>query len=173
MKVVLIILAVIISIVVIIVLIGAALPANHVARVKARVNASPEDIWTALTDVAEYPKWRKDVTSVEILQSTNGKTAWRETGSNGKIAFEQAEAVRPSRLLVRLTDDSLPFGGSWTYELSPAKDGTDLIITEDGIIRNPLFRLMARFIFGYYRTQEGFLRALGAKFNHAVTPVRL
>lgn len=173
MKIALVVVLVLLSIVVIGYVVGMTLPANHVARTRTAFKATPEQLWAAISDVKEFPKWRPDVKSLEMLPSANGKVAWREDGSNGKISYEQEEAVRPSHLRVRLTDDSLPFGGSWTYDIVPTATGSDLTITEDGVVRNPIFRFMSRFVFGHYSTQESYLEALGKKFNETVTPVRL
>jgi hypothetical protein len=46
-------------------------------------------------------------------------------------------------------------------------------VTERGWIANPVFRFMSRFIFGYYGTQESYVRALGKRFGEEVTLARL
>jgi uncharacterized protein YndB with AHSA1/START domain len=171
-KIVLIIVLVLLSIVVAVVLVGLALPANHVAKTRATIAAPPDEVWSVITGVDSFPSWRSDVKTVEVLPPENGKPAWREDGSNGKISYAQTEALRPSHLQIRLTDESLPFGGTWTYEIAPA-DGSELTITENGIVRNPVFRFVSRFIFGHYKTQESYLMDLGRKFNQTVTVTRL
>ena len=71
------------------------------------------------------------------------------------------ERMEPPRLLVgRIADPGLPFGGTWTYEIVPVSDGSRLRITEDGEIYNPIFRFMARFIFGYEGTIRGYMASL-------------
>jgi hypothetical protein len=60
----------------------------------------------------------------------------------------------------RIADRSLPFGGRWTFELSPAPGGTLLRITEDGEVYNPIFRFVSRFVFGHDRTINGYLEDL-------------
>ncbi len=172
-KIVLLILLVFLSVALIATAIGFALPAKHVARTKTTFKASPEQVWAALTDIEDFPSWRSDVKTVSLSPESTGKPKWVEDGSNGKISFEHVEAVRPSLLRVRLTDDSLPFGGTWTYALAPSGSGTELTITEDGIVRNPLFRFMSRYVFGHYATQETYLRDLAKKLNESVTPARL
>jgi hypothetical protein len=72
--------------------------------------------------------------------------------------------------VVRIAETRLPFGGEWTFEISPAADGADLRIHEDGEVYNAIFRFMSRFIFGYYGSIESFLRNLGAKLGE---PVRI
>lgn len=173
MKIALIVLLVFLSIVVLVTGIGLALPANHVASTKAYVPAQPIEVWNAITGLKAFPTWRSDVKSVDMLPDSAGKLAWREVGSNGRITYAQAEAVPPSHLKVKLTDNSLPFGGTWTYVIAPVATGSEITITEDGIVRNPIFRFVSRFVFGHHKAQETYLRDLGKKFNHAVTPVRL
>ncbi len=152
-------------------LIGVMLPRDHVASTTTVIGAPPESVWQALVNVGEYPAWRSDVRSVDIL-STDGALRWREQTGDGAITFERSEEQPPRRLVTRLTDETLPFGGTWTYELATDAEGTRLRITERGYVTNPLFRFMARFVFGHYRTQEDFLRALGRRFGHNVTLAR-
>jgi len=66
---------------------------------------------------------------------------------------------KPSRV-VRITDESLPFGGSWPYELEPGAAGTRLAIREEGEVYNPVFRFMSRFVMGHHSTIDQYLEAL-------------
>jgi hypothetical protein len=72
---------------------------------------------------------------------------------------------RPSLLVARIADPSLPFGGTWTYRISPAAGGSELSITEDGEVYNPIFRFMARFVFGYTATMDAFIKHVQARFG--------
>ena len=45
-------------------------------------------------------------------------------------------------------------------------------ITQNGFIDTPLFRLLARLVFGLHGAQETCLRDLGSHFGEAVTPRR-
>ncbi|MBA2687713.1 MAG: SRPBCC family protein [Gemmatimonadaceae bacterium] len=173
MKIVLSVVLLLISIVVVIAGIGLALPSAHTAKTRATLKASPQHAWEAITNVGAFPTWRSDVKSVEVFPPAAGRRTWREDGSNGKISYQEVEAAAPSRFKVRLTDDSLPFGGTWTYDIQPAATGTQLTITEDGIVRNPIFRFVSRFVFGHYKTQETYLRDLAKKFGETVTAERL
>jgi uncharacterized protein YndB with AHSA1/START domain len=151
--------------------IGLMLPRDHVAATSTHINAPPESVWQALANVSEYPGWRPDVRSVDVL-STEGALRWREHTRQGAITLERSEEQRPRRLVGRIADETLPFGGTWTYELAPEAQGTRVTITERGYVTNPIFRFMARFVFGHHRTQEDFLRALGRRFGHEVTLTR-
>jgi uncharacterized protein YndB with AHSA1/START domain len=136
--------------------IGYALPVAHVASREVVVPRAPEQVFAALGDVDKYPAWRSDVRRVEVL-SGPPRTRWREHGSNGTIAFEFEDVQPPARLVSRIADRSLPFGGRWTYVLTPDGSGTKVSITEHGEVYNPLFRFMSRFVFGHTATMDTFL----------------
>ena len=156
-----------------IITIGSSLPETHTAATRATFHAPPLEVWKVLTNVHDFPLWRSDVRTVHDLKSNDGKSRWMEDGSNGQISYERTEEHAPSRLQVRLTDDSLPFGGTWTYDLKPVNGGTELTITENGIVRNLLFRFASRYIIGYYGSQETFLNDLGRRLNETPTVARL
>lgn len=75
------------------------------------------------------------------------------------------EETPPTRLVTRIADRNLPFGGAWTHEITPEPGGCLVKITEAGEIYNPIFRFMARFVFGYNGSIEAYLRALHKKFG--------
>jgi uncharacterized protein YndB with AHSA1/START domain len=150
--------------------VGAALPVAHSAQVSREVSGSPDEVWAVLNDVEEYPTWRSDVARVTRVAAdvtradgSAGSRAWREEGSAGPLTLEVTESDPPRRLVTRIVDQGLPFGGRWTYELEPTGSGTRVLITEDGEIYNPAFRFMARFVFGYRATMETYLSDLHAR----------
>jgi len=53
-----------------IVVIGALLPRDHVATLSSRIAAPPDAVWSALTDPANFPSWRSDLTRVDVLAAT-------------------------------------------------------------------------------------------------------
>jgi uncharacterized protein YndB with AHSA1/START domain len=115
------------------------------------------------------PDWRTGVKSHGELPPENGRRRWWEEDSHGqKVTFELVEAKPAERLQVRIADKGLPFGGTWTFEMTPAAGGSELRITEDGEVYNVIFRFMARFIFGYHGSIETYLKDLGAKFGQPV-----
>ena len=140
--------------------VGYALPVSHVAAREAVLPVSPERVFAAIRNVEQYAAWRSDVEAVEMLAPPPA-LRWRERGSNGTITYELTDADPPRRLVSRIADPSLPFGGSWTYQLTPSGAGTRLVITEHGEVYNPLFRLMSRFVFGHTNTIDTYLADLG------------
>lgn len=169
MKYVLIVIGVIATLILIVVVVGALLPKQHHATRSARFHQPPEAIWSALTKYQEFPSWRSNVKRVESFPSNNSLPAWREIDShNGALPMQTLESDPPRRLVTQIADPNLPFGGTWTTVITPTDGGSEVRITEDGEVRNPLFRFMSRFVFGLTATMDTYLRDLGKKFGENV-----
>jgi uncharacterized protein YndB with AHSA1/START domain len=147
---------------------GSFLPREHHARRSARLAQPPSAVWALIADPHSAAAWRPDVRSVEPLPAQEGRPRWREVGSDA-ITYELVADEPPARRVVRIADDALPFGGTWTFELAADGEGCRLRITEDGEVRNPLFRFLARYVFGHGGTMESYLRALGQRFGEEVS----
>ena len=148
-------------------LVGAALPLRHHATRKARFRVPPEALYAV---IAGPPDWRSGVRVFGTLQDKDGRRQWWEEDNHGqRITYEVEENVAAKRLVVRIADRNLPFGGTWSYEIAPAPSGgSDLRISEDGEIYNVIFRFASRFFLGYTASIEGYFRDLGAKFSQPV-----
>lgn len=168
---------VLILIVVLVVVVGMMLPKGHVASVSVGLRQPPTLVWQAVSDMAAWPTWNPHVKSMTREPDRNGLPLWVQTSSDGTIPYTVEDNTapsdgRPGRLVTRIASTDLPFGGTWTWNVAPAVDGTRVTITEDGEVYNPVFRFMARFIFGYHGTAEGYLKALGKKFGETIAPER-
>jgi len=157
---------------------GWTLPRRHVASVRARFAAPPQDLWRTIRDFASWPSWNAGVKGMERLPDRDGKERWRLSDSTGGFpslveVSEPPAPGRPGRLVTRIDDPGLPFGGTWTWDVAAEGAGSSVTITEDGEIRNPIFRLLARFVFGHHGTAERTLAALGRRHGHAVAPERM
>ena len=140
--------------IIIVVVIGYSLPVGHRATVERTVKAAPDTVFRLLTTFEAFPTWRSGLTSVEMLPSSaSGQLRFRELGADGAITLVVDTMEASRRLVTRIDDPGLPFGGSWTFELAPAAaGGTSVQITEDGQVYNPLFRFVSRFVLGHDRT---------------------
>jgi hypothetical protein len=146
-------------------LIGAMLPKSHLASRSSRFPQPPQAIWDVITGP---PDWRPDIRASEKLEPREGRRTWREIDKHGQaIIYQSVEETPPRRLVTRIADPKLPFGGTWTQEINPDPNGSVLTITEAGEIYNPIFRFMARFVFGYSGSIDGYLKALHAKFGES------
>jgi hypothetical protein len=143
----------------IVVAIGAALPKGHVASRKILLRASPNEVFALIAGPSDWRGFKYELLAESPLQ-------WRETDSSGEaIMYERVETMAPGRIVNRIADPKLPFGGSWTYEIVPSGNDTELTIVENGEVYNPLFRFVSRFIMGHTATIEKYQRDLAAHFK--------
>lgn len=152
----------------IVALVGWSLPVKHRATRSITVPAKPEEVFQLITDVERFPSWRPSVKSVERHASESGRDRFRETSGDGTITYVVDESVQSRRLVTRIDDKSLPFGGRWIYELTPSGTGTQLRITEEGEVYNPIFRALSRYVFGHSATIERYLEDVGRKYGAEV-----
>lgn len=143
----------------IVVLIGAALPKEHVAARTIQLRASASDVFALISGPSDWRGFK-----YELL--TDSPLKWRETDAGGDaITYERVETTAPRRIVNRISDPKLPFGGSWTYEIAPKESGTELTITENGEVYNPLFRFVSKFIMGHTATIEKYQRDVLVHFK--------
>ena len=171
MKPILTILGVVVALIVIVLVIGAMLPKEHTARVRTVLHAPPESVYAAITDVEHAPAWRTGLKKVEVLE--RDPLRWRETAEWGTLTFVHDNAVPPSRVVARIADESQGFGGTWTYEIAPAPDGSAVTITENGTVSNPLFRFLTKFVLGHYSSLETYARDLAKRSGDTSEPERI
>src|SRR5438105_7288549 len=146
----LIVVGVVVGLALVVVAIGYSLPLKHRAQGEATFNAPADSVFSLITNVDAFPSWRTGVKSAERLPARDGKERFREVSTNGTISYLIETLDPPRRLVTRIDEPSLPFGGSWTFEVIPVgSTQSTLRITEDGEIYNPVFRFVSRFIIGY------------------------
>jgi uncharacterized protein YndB with AHSA1/START domain len=169
MRIVLIVLGIIVAIVAAVAAIGMTLPQNHTASRSTHLSAPPDAVWVLITDFTRYPEWRKDVTSVEKVES-GGAPTWREVSGSDRMTYEAVVWEAPTHLVSRIADKGLPFGGSWDYRLAAEGTGTRITITENGEVYNPLFRFVSRYVIGHTSTIDKYLKSLSAKLGDTYEP---
>ena len=146
-------------------LLGINLPEQHSAELSADIaGARPEQVMDLIRDAAHYGRWRPGVTVTQVSRDASG-LRFRESGPDGNLSYRQTESG--SVIINEITGKDLPFGGKWTISVSPTPAGSHVRIREDGFVRPPLFRFMARFVFGYTRSMHKFLAQLAAAASGA------
>ena len=158
------------AVVAVVFIIGLVLPQNHVATRTARFASPPEVVWGVITGVEQYPSWRKCVDSVRLLTGHPDTLAWREVSGGDRIAFVAEVVEAPSLLVTRISDKSLPFGGSWEYRIDRDGIGSKLTITENGEVYNPIFRFASRYVIGHTATIDNYLKQLAARLGETIVP---
>jgi uncharacterized protein YndB with AHSA1/START domain len=151
--------------IVIVLLVGYALPTKHRAVGEATFKASPEAIFALISNVDGFASWRQGVTSAQLIPSPDGRKRFREVSGDGTITYLVETSEPNRRLITRIDDKSLPYGGTWTYDVSaggPAR--TTRRSTEDGEVYNPLFRFVSRFIIGHDGGIKRYLASVASRF---------
>ena len=131
-----------IAVVCVLALIGYSLPVSHEASRSAEFSKPPAEVFALISDLNNYPSW------------------WPE--SEVKVAV--VESVPPTRFVTKIVGETA-FGGTWTMEISPTSSGSRLTITERGEVYNPIFRTLAKFVFGYTGTIESCLAAVQKRLS--------
>lgn len=165
---------------------GALSPATHTVSRQVRVARPPEELWRTVSDVEAYPTWRprlkrvEPIEPVELVESLepvgeregegDSRRAWREVGRDGAITMELVDADPPHRMVTRIADPTLPYGGTWTCEITRDGAGSVVRMTEDGEVRNVLFRFASRYVIGHAASLESYLTALAAHHGETVAP---
>ena len=126
----------------VIALIGYFLPVAHEASRHAEFNAPPDQVFALIADPGTYKSW------------------W----DGADVKTEVIERVPPTKLVTRIVGETA-FGGTWTFDVAPTPSGSRLTITERGEIYNVVFRVLARYVFGYTSTMESFLEAAKRKLS--------
>ena len=157
MKLLIITLGVLVLLIVAIVVIGALLPKHHVVTRTAVLNATQDQIFFLISGPQD---WRGDLKEYKFYDDA-GRHMIRETDKRGQtITYEVVESQSPTLLKRTIADKSLPFGGSWTWDVQPQNGGCSVSITEDGDVYNPVFRFVSQFVIGHTRTIDTYLAML-------------
>ena len=169
-KLVIIVVVVILALVALVVVAGVRAPVRHVARVSTSLGTRASEVWPVVADLGAWPTWNKRIARMERKPDKDGHPVWSLAWKGEEMPSEILEstaptATSPGRLVTRIADPSLPFGGTWTWEIADDNGRTRVVLTEDGHIDNTIFRGMSALFFGYTGTQHGYLGALAERFG--------
>ncbi|KAG2218761.1 hypothetical protein INT45_012981 [Circinella minor] len=167
--------------------IGLLLPASHiVSRKRTFKGIHQTDLWQILVNVETYPEWRPRVLKIQLNHEscTDDRIVFQEHNTRNKtIVVIHVHQVPYSRLL-RILQEIPTFSGSWTFELEPIvvtpmntakaaaedkkeekhnEDQVELKITQQGVIKKPLFRVIYMLVLGLHRRIDLFLDDLERK----------
>jgi hypothetical protein len=172
MKWLLIIVGSLIGLVALMALIGALVPREHRATSTIVLHQPPDSAWTVVRDLGGITAWWPEIKESVRQPDRDGREVWRQKMSGFDVPLIVMESAPPRRLVTMIDASSgAAFGGTWTYELTPDSGSTRISVTEAGWIGNPIFRFLSRFVFGYYGSLDGYLKALGKRFGEEVRPV--
>ncbi len=141
--------------------VGYALPKSHVVSRHIVLHQPPDQVYALISGPST---WRIGVKKYEPAPGGGGRV-WTETDDYDNAVTYERMVNDPPRHLVTRISSQLAYGGVWTYELTPTADGTDLRITENGEVFNPIFRFLSRFVFGNSATIEKYLAETAQHFG--------
>jgi hypothetical protein len=128
--------------VVVVAVVGALLPRDHVASRTLTTRRPADELWALVSN----PAFARDATGQDV-------------------PVETVESTPPGKLLTRIADPNQPFGGTWTFVITPTPTGSTLTITEAGWVSNVIFRFVSRFIMGHHATMDTYLRNVAKRLN--------
>lgn len=149
---------------------GLLIPRDHAAMMEITLASPPERVWALISDFPGTARWRDDVSRVDLLPAEGGPLLFVEVSSNGTVTYEVVSQEPPRLQVVRVVDDGQPFGGTWTWTTEPDGASSRVSILEQGFVRSPLFRVMARLFFPPTRTMDAYLRALARELGESAAP---
>jgi hypothetical protein len=146
-------------------LVGYSIPARQTHMRTMTLKQTPETIFALLTDLPNFPKWNTNMVKIEMLPPIDGKEATRQTfKGNMQMTIVTTESIPPKHLVRSMGDIGGPFEGSWTYDISPAADGSQIVLTEQSEMKNPFFRLIVK-IFGPTKYMDEHLEGMAKHFG--------
>jgi len=173
LKKILIILGVVAALTLLMAAVGFSLPRQHRATSSLLLLAPSERVWEIVRDPGALQEVWPELEAARRLPDRDGKEIWEQKAGGFDMRLIIEEALAPTRLVTRIDAEAdAAFGGTWTYELTPQAGGTLVRITEEGWVRNPLFRVVMRAI-GVHRTLDGYLGALATRLGEDATPEHL
>ena len=154
-------------ILVVMLVLGSRVPRQHMATAAITLNAPQQGVWDRISNVSAQPGWRSGLKAVDPLPMQDSHPCWLEHNSMGKMPMCEVLSAPTATRIVRIADPSLPFGGTWTYTLSP--DGpatTRLNITENGTTGPPLWRFIEHYLYHEDTQMKQYEADLAKSFTH-------
>ncbi|MGB1014480.1 MAG: SRPBCC family protein [Nannocystaceae bacterium] len=148
---------------------GLLIPAEHVSMRSIHLEASPSEVWAALTEFEQLPTWRSGIKRVEVERSGE-QMQIIERGEDRAMTFNVIAFEPNSLLKTEIADPDLPFSGTWTWELQPHGKGCTLTITENGRVKSPAMRTVTAVFMDPADTQDQYLRELADHFDDDAVP---
>jgi uncharacterized protein YndB with AHSA1/START domain len=122
-----------------------SIPAHQTHTRTTTLKQPPEAIFALLTDLPNFPTWNRSMVKIEMLPPVDGKEATRQTfKGNMQMTIITSESTPPKHLVRSMGDIGGTFEGSWTYDIAPTADGSEIVLTEQATMNNPFFRLMVK-----------------------------
>jgi hypothetical protein len=121
---------------------GLALPATREGRAEAPIALPRGEVARVIPDVTAQPEWRSGVGRAETTA-----TGWREVTARGETIDLALREATPGRIALSMRSDR-GWSREWEGILTAAGDVTRIAVVEWPKVPKPLFRMIARLMFG-------------------------
>ena len=147
--------------------VGSNLPERISLTQSKSYEAQKDLIWMALLDIENYPLWKPNLKSVEMLGTNDlGFTKWIEHYGLGKsISYEISEYIPKSLIEIKITSSKKAAKGVWIYKLSDYQDRGVLQIKRFAIVSSKIDRFNRRWIDTKYNEVDFQLMSLNNYLN--------
>lgn len=98
--------------------------------ISGNIRATPERIWTLLTNAADFPRWNSTVTSITGRIVAGEKIALKARIAADRVFNLKVTDVVPNRSMVWRDGTAPMFTGVRTFTLAPTSDGTTFSMAE-------------------------------------------
>ena len=147
--------------------VGSNLPERVSLAQSKSYEANKSLIWMALLDIENYPLWKPNLKSVEMLGTNDqGFTKWIEHYALGKsISYEISEYIPKSLIEITVTSSKKSAKGIWVYKLSNYQKRGVLQIKRFAIVSSKIDRFNRRWIDTKYNEVDYQLMSLNNYLN--------
>ncbi len=157
--------------------IGTSIPMDHFALCSAQIAVPSTELIRTVLDDGSSRAWRPELRNVTLLSGEGPTAIWQETNKYGQVLtlrttveVQHDPMHAGTTLIVRKTPFSprLGFGGIWVFEVPAsgrAGATSSVSVSEQSRIYNPLYRSLAKYVFGYTATLQTYLTDLARKYG--------
>lgn len=148
-----------------IMLIGTFVPPRYKVARRLRLPHGVDEVWPQVSDPQRMNTWRRDLRRVLRLPGKRGGLAsWEEVGwvSRRRVKMVKRDADRWEG---RADNGLFPTRARVRVRLRGNDEVCIVELREDGVVRSPFVRCLAKFGIGFSAHTDAALRALAAHYN--------
>jgi hypothetical protein len=143
-------------------LIGRSMPIEHTASLSRIFETPPEKIYLLIKNFKEYSNWRPNLKEIKPISDVS----WVEVDSRGEsMTYSFIRDKKNILVESKIMNEDKPFGGYWIFDIRKSGKNTELKITENGKVFPPVFRFLARYVFGHESTMKSYMNYMSIEIE--------
>lgn len=149
----------------VVLILGSISPILTKSVAEAQLNLSQEKAWERLMDFAAYPKWRRDVASVDRISTSSAPLAWKEIFQDQTEAeWELIDARPPDYIVINRIVRDKQENERWILTLYTKEDKTMLRVEIREAVLSPFKRAVVQVRNLFANPANKYLRSLAGGF---------